>query len=165
MNYTIRSINPISQDILHQNDVYNDEFDEEQGDYEPVEILGTPHRLEIETTHDDCLVVLAFLCGAKSGVQLEQTQANAVMLDAYTDFPVQELIETLIYEFPTIINHNTYAEHAEKATNYLQSIRQHAVQNGTAVHIELTPNLLINLTRKDILYFADLEDEINTKEN
>jgi len=152
MNYIIRSINPTS--------IEDSEFVEE-----PVEILGSLYTLQIETTYNECLVILDFLCGAKSGVYRAKTRSNTTMLKAYPNFPIQTIIETLSYEFPYIIDHNMYAEHAKKATSYLQANNQHAVQNGTAVHIELPNDILVNLTRRDILYFADLEDEINTKEN
>jgi len=158
MNYTVRSINPIQPDVLDQNNTANDEFDEEQGEYEPAELLGKLHRIEIEVIHDECPVILRFLAGSKQGIQLEHTQPNYTMLEAYKTVDVQDIIETLTYEFPSILNHNTYAEHAEKATRNLTLKGQRAVQNRTAVHIELPNNLLINLTQRDILYFSDLED-------
>jgi hypothetical protein len=80
------------------------------------------------------------------------------MIEAYPTLDLRDITETIAYELPHIIDRNLYTEHAEKAVQNLVSKDQRAVQNGTSVHIELGENLLINLTRKDILYFADLQD-------
>jgi ribosomal protein S4E len=148
MNYTIISINqtlPPEDEPLEAN-------------YTPTEILGNLYRIEIATVHDECTIQLIFICGTNAGIYLEDTTVNKLMIEAYPTLDLQDIVETLSYEFPHIVNRNLYAEHAEKAVKNLISKGQNAVQNGTAVHIELDNNLLINLTRNDILYFADLED-------
>ena len=148
MNYTIISLNQ----------TLPDDFEILEADYEPTEILGTQYRIEIATIHDECIIQLQFICGAKSGIYLEDTPINKLMIESYPTLDLQDITETIAYELPHIINRNLYAEHAEKAVQNLISKDQRAVQNGTSVYIELGENLLINLTRKDILYFADLQD-------
>ncbi len=158
MNYVIKSVNQINRQEVAQNAEYDRQY-RENDEVESQSLYGTPFRIEVELVQNDCPIYLSLFAGSVAGVQLEHSDKNYSMLEAYPSSYMPALLSQLELDFPHIIDHNVYEEHAELAVKYLQGFGKVAIQNKATVHLELSDGIVVNLSRKDILYFAELYEE------
>jgi len=158
MNYTLKSINQIDRNEVAQNAEYDRQYYEEST-LESRPLFGTPYRIEVELIQDECPVYLSLLAGSTAGIQLEHTDKNYSMLEAYPSAYMVDLLATIEADFPHIIDHNLYEDQAELATKFLASKGNTVVREGTIVTIELPNELAINLSKKDIEYYAEIYKE------
>ena len=165
MNFKIKSLQQAMDSDVQQNNLLNKYFSEEgQENVYHTELFGTIYKAEIEIIYDECPIVFNFLCGSKAGIQLEMSQHNANILEAYPGILDNiDISDTLSEEFPNMLSHELYELNAEKAANYLnrKDTADFIVRNmGTGVYmVNEKEEFTINLSRKDIEFYASLEDD------
>ena len=111
MNYSVKSINQINRQEVAQNAEYDRQYSEDD-EAESQSLYGTPFRIEVELIQNDCPIYLSLFAGSTAGVQLEHSDKNYSMLSAYPSGYIPDLLSQIELDFPNIIDHNVYQEHA-----------------------------------------------------
>ena len=148
MNYSIISINQTTANLFS-------------------DLAQDTYLVRVKTIHDDCFIYLNFICGSKFGAIVAVDDDYYLVVESYPDFDIGHLIATLLNDFPHIIDHNQYVDTAKKASLYLaiKGISTTAKDSSVFYTPNPTdspePDIILELTRKDIEYFAELYDESN----
>ena len=162
MNYTITSLVQVPDNIVERNSHLDEQY-AANNEFIQQELHGTKFQLSVELVIDETPLYLSFLCGSTTGTQLEHCQENYAAIEANPAFLLTDILETIAYDFPALINRNFYSEPAKLAQQYLLTkplaeqpiitTHHHAVQ----LHFRES-DVILNLTKRDIEYFSELAE-------
>jgi len=162
MNYSIKGITPVTMAVTKSSLQLDERFSETNTS---TDLLGDVYRTEVEVVDDDGVpLYLTFLCGARSGVILEQSDNNYNAIETAPDILESDLKDTIQLDFPRLLNRNFSIATAKLAEEYLTNSKNKPKmeRKGHSLAIVISEEVVIHLTQRDIEYYASLNNKENT---